>query len=93
MNCSKARTNRMHDKVFVQQTLKTASTDEEIAFKQKEKDTAAYTRTGIDMGIDIPGAIWFGQLPRIDSLQRSGLEFEKHVCRGNYFAGAIGSLC
>jgi len=30
--------------VFVQQTLKTASTDEEIAFKQKEKDTAAYTR-------------------------------------------------
>ena len=31
--------------VFIQQTLKTASTDEEIAFKQKEKDMAAYTRT------------------------------------------------
>ncbi|CAJ1423454.1 unnamed protein product [Effrenium voratum] len=30
--------------VFVQQTMKTASSDEEIAFKQKEKDIQAYTR-------------------------------------------------
>lgn len=30
--------------VFVQQTMKTASTDEELAFKQKEKDVALYTR-------------------------------------------------
>mmetsp|Transcript_7785 Transcript_7785/g.17968 ORF Transcript_7785/g.17968 Transcript_7785/m.17968 type:complete len:629 (+) Transcript_7785:68-1954(+) len=30
--------------VFVQQTMKTASSDEEIAFKQKEKDIATYTR-------------------------------------------------
>ncbi|CAK9101100.1 Sodium channel protein 60E (Drosophila ion channel 60) (Drosophila sodium channel 1) (Protein smell-impaired 60E) (Sodium channel 2) (DmNav2) [Durusdinium trenchii] len=30
--------------VFVQQTMKTASTDEELAFKQKEKDIALYTR-------------------------------------------------
>lgn len=30
--------------VFVQQTMKTASSDEELAFKQKEKDIAAYAR-------------------------------------------------
>jgi len=30
--------------VFVQQTMKTASSDEELAFKQKEKDTASYIR-------------------------------------------------
>ena len=30
--------------VFIQQTLKTANTDEEIAFKQKEKDMAQYAR-------------------------------------------------
>jgi len=30
--------------VFVQQTMKTASSDEEIAFKQKEKDIQSYTR-------------------------------------------------
>eukprot|EP00437_Effrenium_voratum_P061655 CAMPEP_0181489198 /NCGR_PEP_ID=MMETSP1110-20121109/48831_1 /TAXON_ID=174948 /ORGANISM="Symbiodinium sp., Strain CCMP421" /LENGTH=291 /DNA_ID=CAMNT_0023615969 /DNA_START=167 /DNA_END=1042 /DNA_ORIENTATION=- len=30
--------------VFVQQTMKTASCDEELAFKQKEKDTASYIR-------------------------------------------------
>ncbi|CAJ1351664.1 unnamed protein product [Effrenium voratum] len=30
--------------VFVQQTMKTASSDEELAFKQKEKDIAMYTR-------------------------------------------------
>ena len=30
--------------VFVQQTMKTANTDEELAFKQKEKDIALYTR-------------------------------------------------
>lgn len=30
--------------VFIQQTLKTANSDEEIAFKQKEKDMATYTR-------------------------------------------------
>ena len=28
--------------VFVQQTMKTASSDEELAFKQKEKDIAAH---------------------------------------------------
>ena len=31
--------------VFIQQTLKTANSDEEIAFKQKEKDMAAYSRS------------------------------------------------
>jgi len=30
--------------VFVQQTMKTATNDEELAFKQKERDTALYTR-------------------------------------------------
>eukprot|EP00435_Cladocopium_sp_Y103_P065467 s270_g27.t1 len=30
--------------VFVQQTMKTASSDEELAFKQKERDVALYTR-------------------------------------------------
>ena len=30
--------------VFVQQTMKTASSDEELAFKQKQKDMATYTR-------------------------------------------------
>lgn len=30
--------------VFVQQTIKTASSDEELAFKQKERDIAMYTR-------------------------------------------------
>jgi len=30
--------------VFVQQTMKTAGSDEELAFKQKEKDAAMYTR-------------------------------------------------
>ncbi|CAK9091306.1 Voltage-dependent T-type calcium channel subunit alpha-1H [Durusdinium trenchii] len=30
--------------VFVQQTMKTASSDEELAFKQREKEIAAYTR-------------------------------------------------
>eukprot|EP00438_Fugacium_kawagutii_P035692 Skav234651 [mRNA] locus=scaffold1131:15007:17724:- [translate_table: standard] len=30
--------------VFVQQTMKTASSDEELAFKQKERDIALYTR-------------------------------------------------
>ncbi|CAJ1367651.1 unnamed protein product [Effrenium voratum] len=30
--------------VFVQQTMKTASSDEELAFKQKERDVAMYTR-------------------------------------------------
>ncbi|CAK9064267.1 unnamed protein product, partial [Durusdinium trenchii] len=30
--------------VFVQQTMKTASSDEELAFKQKEKDVAQYMR-------------------------------------------------
>lgn len=30
--------------VFVQQTMKTASSDEELAFKQKEKEIQAYTR-------------------------------------------------
>eukprot|EP00913_Durusdinium_trenchii_P019157 g18004.t1 len=30
--------------VFVQQTMKTASSDEELAFKQKERDMAMYTR-------------------------------------------------
>lgn len=30
--------------VFVQQTMKTASSDEDLAFKQKEKDVAMYTR-------------------------------------------------
>jgi len=30
--------------VFVQQTMKTASSDEELAFKQKERDIAMYTR-------------------------------------------------
>jgi len=30
--------------VFVQQTMKTASSDEDLAFKQKEKDGAVYTR-------------------------------------------------
>ncbi|CAK9111473.1 Voltage-dependent T-type calcium channel subunit alpha-1I (Voltage-gated calcium channel subunit alpha Cav3.3) (Ca(v)3.3) [Durusdinium trenchii] len=30
--------------VFVQQTMKTASSDEELAFKQKEKDTQMYIR-------------------------------------------------
>mmetsp|Transcript_71626 Transcript_71626/g.167721 ORF Transcript_71626/g.167721 Transcript_71626/m.167721 type:complete len:295 (+) Transcript_71626:2-886(+) len=30
--------------VFVQQTMKTASSDEELAFKQKERDTNLYTR-------------------------------------------------
>ncbi|CAE7237977.1 Scn4a, partial [Symbiodinium natans] len=30
--------------VFVQQTMKTASSDEELAFKQKERDMAAYAR-------------------------------------------------
>ncbi|CAJ1392348.1 unnamed protein product [Effrenium voratum] len=30
--------------VFVQQTMKTASSDEELAFKQKQKDIAQYTR-------------------------------------------------
>lgn len=30
--------------VFVQQTMKTASSDEELAFKQKEKDAQMYTR-------------------------------------------------
>ena len=31
--------------VFVQQTMKTANSDEELAFKQKEKDKAAYNLT------------------------------------------------
>jgi len=30
--------------VFVQQTMKTASSDEDLAFRQKQKDIAAYTR-------------------------------------------------
>ncbi|CAK9114660.1 Uncharacterized protein SCF082_LOCUS53097, partial [Durusdinium trenchii] len=30
--------------VFVQQTMKTASSDEELAFRQKERDKATYTR-------------------------------------------------
>mmetsp|Transcript_20327 Transcript_20327/g.47432 ORF Transcript_20327/g.47432 Transcript_20327/m.47432 type:complete len:629 (-) Transcript_20327:165-2051(-) len=30
--------------VFVQQTMKTASSDEELAFKQKQRDVAVYTR-------------------------------------------------
>jgi len=30
--------------VFVQQTMKTASSDEELAFKQKERDAAMYTK-------------------------------------------------
>ncbi|CAE7200784.1 zupT, partial [Symbiodinium sp. KB8] len=30
--------------VFVQQTMRTASSDEELAFKQKERDVAMYTR-------------------------------------------------
>ena len=30
--------------VFVQQTMKTASSDEDLAFKQKEKDKALYNR-------------------------------------------------
>ncbi|CAJ1441962.1 unnamed protein product [Effrenium voratum] len=30
--------------VFVQQTIKTASSDEELAYKQKERDIAVYTR-------------------------------------------------
>lgn len=30
--------------VFVQQTMKTASSDEDLAFKQKQKDAAVYTR-------------------------------------------------
>lgn len=30
--------------VFVQQTMKTASSDEELAFKQKQKDMATYTK-------------------------------------------------
>ena len=33
--------------MFIQQTLKTANTDEEIAFKQKEKDMAQYARSQI----------------------------------------------
>lgn len=31
----------------MQQTMKTASSDEELAFKQKERDVALYTRRGI----------------------------------------------
>ena len=31
--------------VFVQQTMKTASSDDEIAFKQKQKDVDTYTRS------------------------------------------------
>ena len=30
--------------VFVQQTMKTASSDEDLAFRQKQKDVANYTR-------------------------------------------------
>lgn len=30
--------------VFVQQALKTASSDEELAFRQKERDILAYNR-------------------------------------------------
>ena len=32
-------------KTKVQQTIKTASSDEELAFKQKERDIAMYTRS------------------------------------------------
>ncbi|CAE7706946.1 unnamed protein product [Symbiodinium sp. CCMP2456] len=35
---------RMVNAVFVQQTMKIASSDEELAFKQKERELASYTR-------------------------------------------------
>ena len=34
----------MVNSVFVQQTMKTASSDEDLAFRQKQKDIANYTR-------------------------------------------------
>ena len=41
--------------VFVQQTMKTANSDEELAFKQKEKDKALYNRSlGLDITMSVP---------------------------------------
>lgn len=37
----------------VQQTMKTASSDEELAFKQKQKDMATYTKKVRNFRLDI----------------------------------------
>ena len=37
----------------VQQTMKTASSDEELAFKQKQKDMATYTKKVRKFSLDI----------------------------------------
>ena len=39
--------------VEVQQTMKTASSDEELAFKQKQKDMATYTKKVRWFSLDI----------------------------------------
>lgn len=39
--------------VEVQQTMKTASSDEELAFKQKQKDMATYTKKVRKFSLDI----------------------------------------
>lgn len=73
--------------VFVQQTMKTASSDEELAFKQKQKDMALYTKkvkklfSTIDLSGD--GSInleEFSKLVKSPKLQfwMSQLELEYH---------------
>ena len=37
--------------VFVQQTMKTASSDEELAFRQKERDIVSYNRKALFFGL------------------------------------------
>ena len=51
--------------VFIQQTLKTANSDEEIAFKQKEKDMAAYSRSLRSPG-GWPLKVWWSIFTRQD---------------------------
>ena len=45
--------------VEVQQTMKTASSDEELAFKQKQKDMATYTKKVRWFSLDIGKVGWF----------------------------------
>ena len=60
--CERRRSDSEHrvprrefKEVFVQQTMKTASSDEELAFRQKERDKAMYTRKALAANRNVQG--------------------------------------